>query len=63
MVGVVDRLDRTPKGLTITDYKTGRYISKVQREGKLLLEIQLPLYLSIERAEVLGEAGPEGAKK
>jgi RecB family exonuclease len=69
MVGVVDRLDRTPDGLRVTDYKTGSSISRVVQDGRLTLEVQLPLYmealgavngryLSIEKAEELAGAGP-----
>lgn len=69
MVGVVDRLDRTPDGLRVTDYKTGSSISRVVQDGRLNLEVQLPLYmealgavngryLSIEKAEELAGAGP-----
>jgi RecB family exonuclease len=70
--GVVDRVDLTPGGRMVTDYKAGKYISHVQpdvlAQGKLSLEIQLPLYmralnaaggryLSVEGAEVIGAAG------
>jgi RecB family exonuclease len=70
LMGVVDRVDRTPDGLTVTDYKTGSYVSKVVSGGKLNLEVQLPLYMgsldavngryfSIEGAENLKDgAGP-----
>lgn len=76
MTGIIDRVDRTPDGLTVTDYKTGTYISHVVQDAKLKLEIQLPLYMtalnavngryfSIERAEHLGGAGPaaEGGRR
>lgn len=43
--GIVDRLDQTPQGLMITDYKTGGHVSRVVKEGRLNLEIQLPLYM------------------
>ncbi|WP_156123108.1 PD-(D/E)XK nuclease family protein [Deinococcus radiopugnans] len=76
MTGVVDRIDQTPDGLTVTDYKANTYISHVVKERALNLEIQLPLYMgalgatngryySIEGAETLkGGAGParEAAK-
>jgi len=70
--GVVDRVDVTPGGRMVTDYKAGKYISHVQPGaegfGKLSLEIQLPLYMralnaaggrymSVEGAEVIGAAG------
>lgn len=70
--GVVDRVDLTPGGRVVTDYKAGKYISHVQPDGpgqgKLSLEIQLPLYMralnaaggrymSVEGAEVIGAAG------
>nr|WP_254606131.1 PD-(D/E)XK nuclease family protein [Deinococcus sp. JMULE3] len=76
LTGILDRVDRTPDGLTVTDYKTGTYVSQVVHSGKLNLEIQLPLYMaalsavngryfSIERAEVIGRAGPaaEGGRR
>lgn len=69
MTGIVDRVDRTPDGLTVTDYKTGTYISHVVQGTSLSLEIQLPLYMtalnavngryfSIEGAAALKGAGP-----
>ncbi|WP_309570487.1 PD-(D/E)XK nuclease family protein, partial [Deinococcus sp.] len=74
---IVDRLDRTPDGLTVTDYKANTYISHVVHGTSLSLEIQLPLYMnalgatngryySIEGAETLKEgAGPaaEGPRR
>lgn len=77
LLGIVDRLDRTPDGLTVTDYKTGSYVSKVVQGGALNLEVQLPLYMqalgavngryfSIEKGENLpGGAGPgaEGPRR
>ncbi|ACO47748.1 PD-(D/E)XK nuclease family protein [Deinococcus deserti] len=73
LVGIVDRLDQTPDGLTVTDYKTGSYVSKVVFEGVMNLEVQLPLYmealgaaggryLSIENAENLPEAAGPAAE-
>lgn len=75
--GILDRVDETPEGLMVTDYKANRYVSHVNRSGKNDLEIQLPLYMlglnavngryySIEQAEDLREAaGPhaEGPRK
>lgn len=76
--GVVDRVDLTPGGRMVTDYKAGKYISHVQpdgpEQGKLSLEIQLPLYmralnaaggryLSVEGAEVIGAAGSLNDKR
>jgi RecB family exonuclease len=76
MTGIVDRVDQTPDGLTVTDYKTGTYISQVVQGARMNLEIQLPLYMtaldavngryfSIERAETLKGAGPaaEGGRR
>lgn len=76
LTGIVDRVDRTPDGLTVTDYKTGTYVSQVMQHGKLNLEIQLPLYMaalraangryfSIEQAGTIGGAGPaaEGGRR
>ncbi|SMB82114.1 PD-(D/E)XK nuclease family protein [Deinococcus hopiensis] len=77
LLGIVDRLDRAPDGLTVTDYKTGSYVSKVVQGGALNLEVQLPLYMealgavngryfSIEKGENLpGGAGPgaEGPRR
>lgn len=77
LMGVIDRVDQTPTGPTVTDYKTGSYVSKVVQGGALKLEIQLPLYmaatgaaggryLSIEQGRPLPEgAGPgaEGPRK
>ncbi|PTA68596.1 PD-(D/E)XK nuclease family protein [Deinococcus arcticus] len=73
LVGIVDRLDRTPDGLTVTDYKTGSYVSKVVRGGVLNLEVQLPLYMaalgavsgryySIEKARTLPDGAGPGAE-
>lgn len=75
--GILDRVDETPEGLLVTDYKSNRYVSHVNRDGKNDLEIQLPLYMlglnaangryfSIEQAEDLKEAaGPraEGPRR
>lgn len=70
MTAVIDRVDRTPDGLTVTDYKTNTYVSHVVKGRVMNLEIQLPLYMgalgatngryySIEQAETLkGGAGP-----
>nr|WP_246363404.1 PD-(D/E)XK nuclease family protein [Deinococcus budaensis] len=66
--GIVDRVDETPDGLTVTDYKTGSYISRVVQGGVMNLEVQLPLYLhatgavsgrylSVEGGKVLKMAG------
>jgi RecB family exonuclease len=66
--GIVDRVDQTPDGLTVTDYKTGSYISRVVQGGAMNLEVQLPLYmhatgavsgryLSVEGGKVLKQAG------
>lgn len=62
LVGVVDRLDRTPDGLTVTDYKTGSYVSKVVLGGKRNLEVQLPLYMKALGAVNGRYFGIEGAK-
>ena len=68
--GILDRVDETPQGLLVTDYKSNRYVSHVNRDGRNDLEIQLPLYMlglnalngryfSIEQAQNLKEAaGP-----
>ncbi|RJF75617.1 PD-(D/E)XK nuclease family protein [Deinococcus cavernae] len=68
--GILDRVDETPEGLMVTDYKSNRYVSHVNRSGKNDLEIQLPLYMlglnatngryfSIEQAQNLKDAaGP-----
>lgn len=66
--GIVDRVDETPDGRTVTDYKTGSYISRVVQGGVMNLEVQLPLYLhatgavsgrylSVEGGKVLKQAG------
>ncbi|MBB6099683.1 hypothetical protein HNR42_003141 [Deinobacterium chartae] len=68
--GVVDRVDDTPQGRAVTDYKRRRHLSRVAPTpgGPLELDLQLPLYLralpatygrywSIERTETLAEAG------
>ncbi|MFC4427155.1 PD-(D/E)XK nuclease family protein [Deinococcus navajonensis] len=73
LVGIVDRLDQTPEGLTVTDYKTGSFVSKVVHGGVMNLEVQLPLYmealgaingryLSIEKAANLPDAAGPGAE-
>ncbi|GAA3997146.1 hypothetical protein GCM10022631_04570 [Deinococcus rubellus] len=76
--GVVDRVDHSPVGKLVTDYKVGTYISTVQPDaqeaGKLNLEIQLPLYMralgavggryfSIEGSNVIGAAGQLNTKR
>jgi RecB family exonuclease len=62
LMGVVDRLDRTPDGLTVTDYKTGSYVSKVVLDGKRNLEVQLPLYMKALDAVNGRYFGIEGAQ-
>jgi hypothetical protein len=44
--GVIDRVDRTPEGLLLVDYKTGSQPPPGVKnaEGKARLDIQLPLY-------------------
>lgn len=50
--GVVDRIDRTPGGLILVDYKSGASLSPGPKdsEGKTRLDIQLPLYAHVVSA-------------
>lgn len=44
--GVIDRVDQTPEGLVLIDYKTGRKPKGVKdADGNLTIDIQLPIYL------------------
>lgn len=47
VTGIVDRVDGTAKGLLLVDYKTRstRPAGAKDQEGKLTLDVQLPLYL------------------
>ncbi len=47
--GTVDRVDRTPDGLAIVDYKTSSTTPKGAKDakGKAKLDIQLPLYVQV----------------
>jgi hypothetical protein len=52
--GAVDRIDRTPGGLVLVDYKSGASISPGPKdsEGKTRLDIQLPLYTHVVSASL-----------
>ena len=68
--GYADRIDDGPAGRTVTDYKLGSYISRVQDDGgRLNTEVQLTVYLalsgaprgryySLKQARVLEGTGP-----
>ncbi|PYE52030.1 PD-(D/E)XK nuclease family protein [Deinococcus yavapaiensis] len=70
--GFADRVDATPNGPVVTDYKLGKYISRVRRTSDatvLDLEVQLPVYVrlsgatrgryySLKNARTLDEVGP-----
>lgn len=45
--GWIDRLDRTPQGIEMIDYKTGRYFPRGANDGsgRLKLDLQLPIYI------------------
>ncbi|MDZ7954079.1 PD-(D/E)XK nuclease family protein [Nostoc sp. DedQUE09] len=45
--GVIDRIDRTPQGLVLLDYKTSSQVPKGIKDesGKANVDIQLPLYI------------------
>ena len=47
--GRVDRVDRTPDGLVVVDYKTGSSPPKGAKdaEGKLTLDVQISLYVDV----------------
>ena len=55
--GTVDRVDRTPEGLAIVDYKTSSSIPKGVKDanGKAKLDIQLPLYIQVAASELFPE--------
>ena len=73
--GYANRIDEGPDGRTVTDYKLGAYISRVQDgAGRLNTEVQLTLYLllgdavqgryySLKRAAVLQGTGPAWSGK
>ncbi len=52
--GTVDRVDRTPKGLAIVDYKTSSSPPKGAKDanGQAKLDIQLPLYVQVAAKEL-----------
>lgn len=52
--GIIDRVDRTPEGLAIVDYKTSSTAPKGAKDanGKAKLDIQLPLYLQVAAKEL-----------
>lgn len=54
--GVVDRIDRTPNGLVLVDYKSGASLSPGPKdsEGKTRLDIQLPLYAHVISTALFG---------
>jgi ATP-dependent helicase/DNAse subunit B len=49
LIGRVDRIDRTPQGLVLIDYKTGSSARKgvSNAEGKACIDLQLPLYQQV----------------
>ncbi|MBD2075482.1 PD-(D/E)XK nuclease family protein [Phormidium sp. FACHB-592] len=49
LIGRVDRIDRTPQGLVLIDYKTGSSAPKgvSNAEGKACIDLQLPLYQQV----------------
>jgi RecB family exonuclease len=57
--GVVDRIDRTPAGLVLVDYKTGSRAPAGAKnaEGKAAVDVQLPLYVEAA-APVLHPGAP-----
>lgn len=63
--GVVDRLDRTDKGLEVIDYKTGKVPSDIHRLKKdlqpalYLLAVEKILGEQVEKASLLYIEGPE----
>lgn len=54
--GVVDRIDRTPDGIVLVDYKSGASLSPGPKDsdGKTRLDIQLPLYAHVVSASLFG---------
>lgn len=52
--GTLDRVDRTPEGLVIVDYKTSSTAPKGAKDanGQAKLDIQLPLYLQVAAKEL-----------
>lgn len=49
--GFADRVDRTPGGDVVTDYKLSEYVSLVRgTSGRLDVEVQLPVYLRLTEA-------------
>lgn len=59
VTGRVDRIDRTPGGLVLIDYKTSGSLPKGVKDtkGKASIDIQLPLYQNVAAASLF----PEGA--
>lgn len=51
--GTLDRLDCTPAGYEVTDYKTGKEKPKGAKGegGRLTLDVQLPIYLAAAEAQ------------
>lgn len=49
LTGRIDRIDKTPSGLAVIDYKTGK-----KDESKLKKDLQLPIY-SLACKEIFGE--------
>ena len=47
VTGWIDRLDRTPQGIEMIDYKSGRYFPRGANDGsgRLKLDLQLPIYI------------------
>lgn len=57
VTGRVDRIDRTPGGLVLIDYKTSASLPKGVKDtkGKASIDIQLPLYKDVAAASLFPE--------
>jgi RecB family exonuclease len=59
VTGKVDRVDRSPDGLTMIDYKTSKHVNKAQnRHGELRLDVQLPLYATVAAPQLVPDLDP-----
>jgi ATP-dependent helicase/DNAse subunit B len=58
VAGRLDRMDETPDGLLVIDYKTSGSVPKGAKDenGKLKLDVQLPIYMSIANDRAGGAA-------
>ncbi len=57
VAGRLDRMDRTPDGLLIIDYKTSGSVPKGAKDvsGRLKLDVQLPIYRAVGSNQAGGE--------